>query len=109
LKTKLVIHPQARQDLDEIADYIFDQSPDFAIRFLDAAESSFEFILENPEAGAVSPFENVELSGMRRWRVSGFEIYLIFYLFRKSTVSVIRVLHGARDIELIFSHSDIPQ
>ena len=108
MKTKLVIHPQARQDLDEIADYIFNQSSDFAIRFLDAAESSFEFLFQNPEAGAVSPFANDELKGMRRWRVTSFENYLIFYLFQKSTVSVIRVLHGARDIENIFAHDDIP-
>ena len=82
MKTNLVIHPQARQDIDEIADYIFDQSPDFAIRFIDAAESSFEFLLQNPEAGAVSPFANDELKGMRRWRVTGFENYLIFTFFR---------------------------
>ncbi len=108
MKAKLVIHPQARQDLNEISDYIFDKSPDSAIRFLDAAESSFEFLARNPEAGSASQFTNEELKGMWRWRVAGFENYLIFYLLQESNVIVVRVLHGARDIETIFSHEQAP-
>ena len=34
---------------------------------------------------------------MRKWRVSGFENYLVFYLPRADGVSIVRVLHAARD------------
>jgi toxin ParE1/3/4 len=37
------------------------------------------------------------LSGLRRWPVREFENVLIFYLPRDDGISVVRVLHGARD------------
>ena len=40
---------------------------------------------------------NAETSFNDKWRVNGFDNYLIFYLPRADGVSIVRVLHGARD------------
>jgi toxin ParE1/3/4 len=34
---------------------------------------------------------------VRKWRVGGFENYLVFYLPRANGVSIVGVLHAARD------------
>lgn len=40
--------------------------------------------------------------GIRQWRLPGFENYLIFYRPLDDGVEILRVLHGARDIQRIF-------
>jgi toxin ParE1/3/4 len=37
------------------------------------------------------------LAGPRKWRINGFEKFLIFYLPRPDRVSIVRVLHAAQD------------
>jgi toxin ParE1/3/4 len=37
------------------------------------------------------------------WPIGGFEKYLIFYLPLPDGIDVIRVVHGARDIERLFA------
>jgi len=44
-----------------------------------------------------------QLEGLRRFPVHGFESYLIFYLPHPEGMDVIRVLHGARDIDNLFA------
>jgi len=36
---------------------------------------------------------------LRRWRVKGFENWLIFYQVTKAGAEIVHVTHGARDIE----------
>jgi len=48
------------------------------------------------------PFTRPELEGLRSFRVEGFENHFVFYLPRESGIEVVRVLHGARDLEAIF-------
>jgi toxin ParE1/3/4 len=33
------------------------------------------------------------------WPIKGFANYLIFYRMRSNSIEIVRVLHGARDIE----------
>ena len=56
-------------------------------------------VLENPRAGTICTFPHAELSGIRRVPVAGFRKRLIFYQFRGAEILVLRVLHGARDLE----------
>lgn len=35
---------------------------------------------------------------MRRWPVTGFENYLVYYRPLRDGIEIIRILHGARDI-----------
>jgi len=41
------------------------------------------------------------LKGLRRFPVTDFGNYLVFYLPRRDGIEVIRVIHGARDIEVL--------
>lgn len=52
--------------------------------------------------GAVREFKCPELIGLRSWSIRAFENYLIFYFQTEAGIDVVRVLHGARDLERIF-------
>ncbi len=95
--------PQARRDLIQIADNIALDNLGASLRFLDAAEAACEFLARTPEAGTVCQFRAPEAAGMRVWSIKGFRKYLIFYRPVPGGVNVIRVLHGAQDIETLFS------
>ena len=92
----------AFRDLDEQATFIQRDSPSAAIRFLAAAEASFQLLATTPELGQRHAVKNEELTGMRVWQVRGFENYLIFYRPLAHGIEVIRVLHAARDIAAVF-------
>jgi toxin ParE1/3/4 len=98
--------PQVLIDLAEQADFIAQDSLDAALRFLDAAETTFQFIAENPKIGRLCDFKRQEASRLRRWRIRGFENYLVFYRPTEIGIDVVRVLHGARDIETILGDAE---
>jgi toxin ParE1/3/4 len=56
-------------------------------------------LVKQPRIGGSYDSGIPELAGLRRIPVKGFENYLIFYLAHSSDIDVIRVVHGARDIE----------
>jgi toxin ParE1/3/4 len=92
----------AKRDLIEHFLYIGADSDGAALRFLSAAEESFHALAQNPEMGVACQLQGPRATGLRRWRVTGFENYLIFYRPIKGGIDVARVLHGARDIERLF-------
>jgi toxin ParE1/3/4 len=94
--------PQAKADLIGIALHIAEGSERAAMRFLDSAEATFKSLARKPELGHLGEFRSAHLIGVRRWRVNGFKNYLIFYREREDGVEIVRVLHGARDIEAVF-------
>ena len=94
--------PRARADLLEIAEYIARDNLPASSRFLDVAEACFRTLARFPEMGALAHFDSPHLLGLRRSRIKGFENYLVFYRPTESGVEIIRVLHGARDIESLF-------
>ncbi len=61
------------------------------------AETTFDDLAREPEIGAPLTLRPPELAGLRRWRVKGFDSCLIFYMPRADGVSIVRVLHAARD------------
>jgi len=52
--------------------------------------------------GVKRNFIRSELSGVRSWTVTGFENYLIFYRPVEGGIEILRVVHGARDLENLF-------
>jgi toxin ParE1/3/4 len=77
-------------------------SVDVARRFLHAANVSFQALAQMPELGAQRTFRNARFSSVRALPVKGFERYLIFYRLLTDGVEILRVIHGARDIERLF-------
>ena len=59
-------------------------------------------IVTNPRSGAQCTFKASELRGVRRMSVSGFSKHLIFYRVEKDSLLILRVIHGARDLESLF-------
>ena len=102
MKRRLLKYPEANRDLIEIADYIARDSIDAALRFLDAADATFLDLLAFPGMGAVRDVKNDQLGELRSWAVRGFANYLIFYRVTNEGIEIVRVLHGARDIDRQF-------
>ncbi len=75
-------------------------------RFLIAAEETFKQLGEMPKMGKLCQFSHPNLIDVRQQAIKGFRRYLIFYRFIDSGVEILRVIHGARDIEDIFDNLD---
>jgi toxin ParE1/3/4 len=94
---------QAKADLIEIADYIAEDNPEAAERFLDAAEAAFAMIASLPSVGRTFRFQSTRAQGLRGWPVEGFARYLIVYRADDSLIEIVRVVHGSRDIAGLFA------
>lgn len=97
----ITLRPQARHDIVDLAIYMADQSPDAAARFMDSAEHTCEFLRQNPQAGAFYPTENNRLTGLRVFQIHGFPNHLVFYQESANGIEVLRVLHGARNVDSV--------
>jgi toxin ParE1/3/4 len=100
-RLRVVVRPRVRTDLDEQARYIAQDSLDAALRFLTAAESTFEKLGAMPEIGRRRSFRHPSLAGVRSWAIPGFEKHVIFYRVAQDRVDVLRVIHAARDLRSI--------
>jgi toxin ParE1/3/4 len=98
---RVVVHPEADQDLDEHFAYISADRPGAGIRFLSSARAAMDRLAEFPGIGRAREFKNPALAGIRSWAIPGFERYLMFYRQIADGVEVVRVVHGARDVPTI--------
>ena len=90
---------KAAQDAEEIAEFIAVDSLGAAIRFLENTELTLQRLAAAPNTGSLFESDQPELANLRYRRVIGFPNHLIFYIVRKHAIEVVRILHGARDIE----------
>jgi toxin ParE1/3/4 len=91
---KKVIHTeQARLDLFSIWDYIAEDNPNAADKLLDAIDEKCVLLGENPQLGQACPDIAPD---MRYFPVRN---YLILYREQPPGVELVRVLHGARDLD----------
>lgn len=91
--------PRARADLLAIHDYINDDNPSAAARFLAAADECFRLLAEFPEAGRAWSSDRPELAGVRAHPIPRFANYLVFYRPASDGILVLAVLHAARDLD----------
>ena len=90
------ISPRARSDLMEIWNYIADDSIANADAFIDKLFETTQLLANRPKAGR----RREELApGILSFP---FGRYIIFYRVIRNAIEVVRVLHGARDIQAIF-------
>ncbi len=86
----------AEADILEIWDYIADDSIDAADRWVDRLDEQLGLLAEQPMMGR----SRDELSpGVRSFPLGR---YVIFYAPLDDGIDVIRVLHGARDVDAVF-------
>ncbi len=101
--SRLIVRERAKSDIDEIAWHISLDKLDPALRFLEAAEKACQRLAEFPGMGATCSVADPRFATLRSWPIRRFENYLICYIVTAEGIDVIRVLHGARNIERIFS------
>jgi toxin ParE1/3/4 len=94
---RLAFSPLAIADLESIGDFIAEDNPEAARRFVGELRERCSRILNAPLGGA--PRQELG-DGLRS---VPFGRYVIFYDVVQKIVTVQRVLHSARDIGAIFS------
>jgi len=60
-------------------------------------------IAKDREQDRPAIFGEAELKGMHRVPIARFPKHLIFYQARESDILILRVVHGARDLESLFA------
>lgn len=101
--TDVVLSDAAALDILEQADWYEEQSGSrLAKRWERAVASGLIFLARNPLSGAPCRFRSTELQDIRRIPISGFPKHLMFYRVSPAGVLVLRIVHGARDLETLF-------
>jgi toxin ParE1/3/4 len=88
----------AQREFRDAAEWIKADSPKAARRFRAAVSLALDEIGAHPHIGAQRP----DLTGrsVRFWRISGFP-YVAVYFPDRDPALVLRLLHGARDLETL--------
>ena len=93
---RIIKHPTAENDLDDIWFFIDQDSPDNADKFLDEIEETCRKLARFANMGR----NRDDLHpGLQSFPVGK---YLIFYLPINGGIEVVRVLHGMMDIDALF-------
>ena len=93
----IVLQPRAKADLSDIWQFMAEGSDDQADAFIDLIDQKFQLLAQQSGLGR----RREELAeGLRSFPVGR---YVIFYLAIPGGVQIVRVLHGARDIEAAFT------
>ena len=93
----VTIRPRARIDIAEIWEYIAEDSEAQADIFIDRFDGQFQLLAIQPGLGRM---REELLAGLRSFP---FERYVIFYREIHNGVEIVRLLHGARDVDAQFS------
>lgn len=103
------IRPHANQDVDEIADYLVEQSGlDLGLQFLSDFYETCTLLGSRPEIGWPCHVQHPQLLTARTFRVNErFDKFLIFYLRDPHRIEILRVLHGAQDLPDLFRREGI--
>ena len=99
-KPRLVLADAAIADVLDQADWYLQQSGrTLGMRWEKAVSSAISSLLRHPAAGSPCTFRSTELRGVRRTAIPRFPKHLLFYRFDGEEVFVLRIVHGARDLE----------
>ena len=97
---EITVSQQARQDLIDIWRYVADDNPDAADRLLDTLDTKIALLLDHPLLGPARP----DIAPNLRYLIA--DNYLILYRVRKESVEIVRVLHGARNLSVLFKDDE---
>ena len=90
---RVIIAPSARIDLLAIGDFISRENPARAATFIAELNAACMQLAQNPMAYPLHPTLGEEI------RVRFYRSYAIIYRIDPNRLSVVRVSHGARDLE----------
>jgi toxin ParE1/3/4 len=89
--------PSSKRDLREILEFIAHDKPGAALRHVERLEEACRMLAKNSMLGASR--EDL-LPGLREWAIGK---YVIFYRLTSDGIDVVRVVHGSRDFDKLFS------
>jgi|SRR5579862_3209286 len=105
-KRRLVFSDAAIADILEQADwYLAQAGRRLAGRWEEAVRSAILQVVLRPATGSLCRFRMETLRDTRQANIAGFPKHLLFYRFDDDEVFVLRIVHGARDLERLFSQS----
>jgi toxin ParE1/3/4 len=93
VKYNVEITPAAERDVEEIWDYIADDSPENATAFIVQLEDQIDTLEQLPERCPLIP-ENEQLGTSYRHLLYG--AYRTIFRISGKTVYILRIIHGAR-------------
>ena len=101
---RVLVREQPWADLEEPGGFIAKDNPAAAAEVVGQLRHSFELLARMPQLGRkVRKIKTTE--ELRMWLSPAFRNYLIFYRELPEGVEIVRVLHGARDIQRILEGS----
>ncbi|MBU2445942.1 MAG: type II toxin-antitoxin system RelE/ParE family toxin [Bacteroidetes bacterium] len=95
-KHRLRYLPVAQDDLVSIFDYIAQDSPNRALSFVEKLDRRIGLLEQQPFLGRVPCHPKLREYG---YRVLIVESYLVFYIVRRRTIEIHRVVHGSRYLD----------
>lgn len=100
------ITPKADSDIDSCFAWIKRENPQAAIKFLDAVELTCRNLSQTPSIGSRRYADVPLVRGVRVVAVKGFKNNFLFFMENETTIDIIRVVHGARDIPEVLSSGE---
>ena len=91
---------EARANIEEICAFIAEDSINAAVRISEALERAFEQLAATPEIGHKR--EDLTARPVKFWSVYS---YLVMYDPASVPLTIIAVLHGARDVEWLLKNN----
>lgn len=97
-KYRLLIFPSAKQDLQDIIDYVNELSPDAALNLYDQIVEGIGSLSQVPGR---CPLLKSPVLRAKGYRVLIVHNYLVFYVFNGNLVEIRRILYGRRQYEFL--------
>ncbi len=102
-KARVTLSEAAVSDILDQSDwYTLQSGPKLARRWEQAVSNAIVRISRNPRIGAICSFKTAELRDVHRSTIQKFPKHLLFYQLQGDQLVVLRVIHGARDLESLF-------
>lgn len=84
----------AKQDLEQIIDYILRDNLNVALSLLDEIDQKITKLRDFPELGRIPKDDKLKALGYRILNVAK---YIVFYIIKDQIVEIHRIIHGSRD------------
>jgi toxin ParE1/3/4 len=98
----VTFNPVAIADLDELISHITQDNPDAAVNVRSAIFETAQSLRSHPGLGIRPRFSAPRFTGIRFIPASSYPNYLLFYREGADEIEILRVLHGSRNLPVLF-------
>lgn len=88
----------AEKDIEDIFDYIYQDNPSAAQNLLEKFDKTIIKLASHPHPGTLPNDTRLRRLG---YRILIIDNYLIFYVIKKNTIQIRRIIHGARQYKFL--------